>query len=105
MPLHKRKQVEVTVRLGCGSEPWVKEDRNESYLGILSNSQDLLDQAAEQRDSPGVDLSQQHHTIMLGWQQMIAGVAGHSCDPVPKDTLRTRKGVSTGAACHRRPGW
>lgn len=83
----------------------MKEDRNESFPGILNNSQDLLDQAAEQRDSPGVDLSQQHYTVMTGWQQMIAGVTGHSHGPIPKDTLRTRKGVSTGAACHRRPGW
>lgn len=57
---------------------------NKSYLPTLNNSQDLPDKVAKQRDSPGVDLSQQHHAIIPGWQQMVAGVAGHSCDPVPK---------------------
>lgn len=80
-PQHKWKKAGVAVRFRCRPEPWEKEKMNKSYLPTLNNSQDLPDKVAKQRDSQGVDLSQQHHTIIPGWQQMIAG---HSCDPVPK---------------------
>lgn len=56
----KWKQAGVAVRHEWRSEPLAKEKRSKTSLCILNNSQNLLDKVAELRDSPEVDLSQQH---------------------------------------------